>query len=289
MMDLSRAFSEKGLILDGAIGTEIMKRSPSCFDCLEELNLIAPDLKGDIHKSYIDAGADIITTDTFGANRSVLADYYGLAGKTKEINDYGARLAKRTTKDQAFVAGSIGPITRPLDKEKKLSSSDIRGIIQEQLEGLLEGGIDLLLFETFASLSELRIGVKTAREFNSDLIIIASMTYPNNGLTLFGKTFYEVSLKLNKTSSQVIGANCGTGPQSILEAVKKMGSVSEKELIAMPNAGLAQFSQGKFTPRIRITSRVTEKNTSITGSRFWVGAAAPPPSTSAVCTPLSRA
>lgn len=246
-MNFQDSFQENPFILfDGAMGTQLYSKGISKGHCYDELNISMPEAVLDIHREFLEAGAAILTTNTFGANRSVLADYYGLAGKTKEINYYGARLAKRIAKDHAFVAGSIGPITRPLDKEKKLSPSDIREIIYEQLEGLMEGGIDLLLFETFASLSELLIGVETAREFEPDLFIIASMTYPSNGLTLFGKTPYEVSLKLDGTSAQVIGANCGTGPQSILEAVKKMGSVTEKELIAMPNAGLAQFSQGKF-------------------------------------------
>jgi len=233
-------------LLDGAMGTQLYSKGISKGHCYDELNISMPEVVLDIHREYLDAGASVLTTNTFGANRSVLEDYYDLAGKTKEINYYGARLAKRAAKDKAFVAGSIGPITRPLDKDKKLSTSDIREVIREQLEGLMEGGVDLILFETFASLDELLLGIDTARKFDSSLFIIAAMTYPSNGLTLFGKNPYEVSFKLDKTSAQVIGANCGTGPQSILEAVKKMGSVSEKELIAMPNAGLAQFSQGKF-------------------------------------------
>ena len=234
------------VIFDGAIGTQIYTKGIPKGHCYDELNISMPEVIMEIHREYIDTGAQVITTNTFGANRFILEEYYDLGNKTREINYYGARLAKRAAKDKAFVAGSIGPVTRPLDREKKLEAHDMGMILREQIEALLEGGVDLLLFETYANLDELQAGIHIAKETATKLFIIAEASFPNNGLTLFGKNPYEVALKLDAQEVDVIGSNCGTGPQSVSEAIRKMGSVTDKELSAMPNAGLAQFSQGKF-------------------------------------------
>jgi methionine synthase I (cobalamin-dependent)/5,10-methylenetetrahydrofolate reductase len=234
------------VLFDGAVGTQIYAKGIPKGHCYDELNISMPDVIMEIHREYIEAGAKVITTNTFGANRSILDDYYDLGNKMKEINYYGARLAKQTARDKAFVAGSIGPITRPLDREKKLTDSEIESLFREQIEALLDGGVDLLIFETFANLNELQVGIHTAREVTKDVFIMAEASFPNNGLTLYGKNPYEVALTLSDAQIDVLGSNCGTGPQSVYEAVRKMGSVTDETLSAMPNAGLAQFSQGKF-------------------------------------------
>ena len=243
-----REFFEKEdvVLFDGAIGTQIYTKGIPKGHCYDELNISMPEVIMEIHREYIDAGADIITTNTFGANRFILEEYYDLGGKTKEINYYGVRLAKRAAKETAYVAGSIGPITRPLDRETNLEDHDIASIMREQIEALLEGGVDLLLFETYANIDELQLGIHIAREIHKEICIIAEASFPNNGLTLFGRNPYEVALQLDAQEVDVIGSNCGTGPQSVYEAVRKMGSVTEKALSAMPNAGSAHFTQGKF-------------------------------------------
>lgn len=238
--------SENFIIFDGAMGTQTYSKGIPKGHCYDELNISMPEVILDIHREYSEAGAQVLTTNTFGANRYILEEYFNLGNKIREINYYGAQLAKRAAKNRAFVAGSIGPLTRPLGREMRLKDQEIREILQEQIAALLEGGVDLILFETFAHVDELMLAVKTARSIEKDIFIIAEMSFPNNGLTLFGKNPYEVAITLDKTQADVIGSNCGTGPQSVHEAVKKMGSVSEKELSAMPNAGLAQFAQGKF-------------------------------------------
>ena len=235
------------VIFDGAIGTEIYTKGIPKGHCYDELNISMPEVIMDIHREYIEAGATVITTNTFGANKFILEEYYDLGSKTKEINYYGVRLAKRAAKEKVYVAGSIGPVTRPLDREKKLTDEDIAAILKEQIEALIEGGVDLLLFETFASLDELQVGLRVAREMEKEIFIVAEASFPNNGLTLFGKNPYEVALKLDPHPVDVIGSNCGTGPQSVYEAIRKMGSVTDRDLSAMPNAGLAQFTQGKFS------------------------------------------
>lgn len=238
--------NENYVLFDGAIGTQTYIKGISKGHCYDELNISMPEVVLEIHKEYIKSGAKIITTNTFGANRFILEEFFSLGPKAKEINYYGARLAKRAAKKDFFVAGSVGPISRPLGREKKLPVKEKAEIFREQVEALLEGGVDLLLFETFADLDELLLGIQTAKKLDSRIFIIAEMSFPNNGLTLFGKNPYEVSLKLDKTAAEVIGSNCGIGPQGVFQAVKKMGSVTAKDLSAMPNAGTAQFVQGRF-------------------------------------------
>ncbi len=234
------------ILFDGAIGTQIYSRGIPKGHCYDELNISLPETIIDIHQDYISAGAKVITTNTFGANRFILEEYFALGEKTREINYYGARLAKQAAKNKAFVAGSIGPISRPLDTEKRISSQEIKDILEEQIEALLEGGVDLIIFETFACLDELTLAVQTANSIDKNLFTIAEISFPNSGLTLFGRNPYEVGLALESTAADTIGSNCGTGPQNVLESIKKMGSVTKKPLSAMPNAGLAQFIRGKF-------------------------------------------
>jgi homocysteine S-methyltransferase len=240
-------FNEKKLIIfDGAIGTEIYARGIAKGHCYDELNISMPEIVKDVHNSYMKAGAEILTANTFGANKYILEKYFGIGDKVKEINYYGVRIAKNIAKDKAFVAGSVGPVSRPLDKEDSPSPEEIKEMFKEQIESLLEGGADLIIFETFASITELLNGIEVAKEIDKNLFIIAEMSFAANGNTLFGKNPIEVGLRLNKSEADVIGANCGTGPQNIFDAIRKIGKASGKELSAMPNAGLAQFVQGKF-------------------------------------------
>jgi len=235
------------IVFDGAIGTQIYAKGIPKGHCYDELNISMPEVMLEIHQGYLEAGAQVITTNTFGANRAILQEYYDLGDKTREINYYGARLAKRAAKERAFVAGSIGPVTRPLDRKKDLDAIQIRTYIREQVQALLEGGADLIVFETFADMEKLILAIETAKEIDSDLFIIASMSFPGEGgLTLFGLNPYEVAAGLDTSAADVIGSNCGSGPQNVFEVVKKMGQVATKELAAQPNAGLAQFVQGKF-------------------------------------------
>ncbi len=246
-MKFREFFEEKDyIVFDGAMGTEIYARGVPKGLCYDELNITMPEIVKEIHAAYKEAGAEVITTNTFGANRFILEEYFGIGNKTREINYYGARIARAVAKDDIFVAGSIGPISRPLDREKRLSDEEAESIFREQIEALLEGGVDLLVFETFSCLEELLVGIRVAKEVDPDVFVIAEMSFPNNGLTLFGKNPYEVGAKLDRSEADVIGSNCGLGPQNVYEAVRKMASVTTKELSAMPNAGRAQFVQGKF-------------------------------------------
>lgn len=236
------------VLFDGGIGTQTYSKGIPRGHCYDELNISMPEVVLEIHREYLEAGAQVITTNTFGANRAILEEYYDLGAKAHEINYYGARLAKQSIKGKGFVAGSIGPITRPLDRETSITRSQTETYFRQQTEALLEGGADLIIFETFADLGELLIGIKAAKELDQDLFVIASMSFPSDGgLTLYGMNPYQAASRLDDSAADALGSNCGTGPQSVFETVKKLGQVSGKELAAQPNAGLAQFVQGKFT------------------------------------------
>lgn len=234
------------ILFDGAVGTQIYSRGIPKGHCYDELNLSFPETVLSIHQEYQEAGSQVLTTNTFGANSFILEEYFALGNKTREINYYGARLARQAAKKDTFVAGSVGPISRPLDTDKKLKEENTEKLFKEQIEALLEGGVDLIILETFACLDEIEAALQAAKSLSSDIFVIAEISFPNNGLTIFGKTPYEAGLRLNASPADVVGSNCGSGPQSVLESIKKLGSVTSKPLSAMPNAGLAQFVRGKF-------------------------------------------
>ncbi len=234
------------VLLDGAMGTYLYQKGVPKGFCYDEVNLTMPELVKEIHREYMEAGAEIIETNTFGANRFVLEEFFGIGAKTKEINYIGARLAKEVAKGKAFVAGSIGPVARPHDRKRELSKDELEEIFREQIEALLEGGVDLLLFETYNCVEELEVGVKVAKEISPQTPIFASFTFPNQLKTIFGEGVAEVVKKASKLPLDVIGANCSGGPQSVHEAVRMLLSLWDKPVLYMPNAGQARFIHGKF-------------------------------------------
>ncbi len=244
---------QKFVLADGAVGTEIYARGVPRGHCYDELNISMPELVYGIHSDYVKSGAQIVTTNTFGANRFILEEYFGLGDKAREINYRGAQLARRAAGrsaagKSAFVAGSVGPITRPLDREsaRRAVLDEAKTIFREQMEALVEGGADLILLETFACIEEIEAALAAAREVDSALFVVAQMSFADGGLTLFGKNPYEAATALEATGADVVGSNCGAGPQNVFEAVRKMASQTDLPLSAMPNAGVARFVDGKF-------------------------------------------
>ncbi len=243
-------FQEQPVVLfDGAMGTEIYRRGIAKGHCYDELNVSMPEIVLDIHNRYLAAGARVLTTNTFGANRFILEEFFGLGDATEEINFRGAQLARRAARGKAFVAGSVGPVSRPLDREsaRRVAPEEAAELFAEQVAALLEGGVDLILFETFSCLEELLVAVEAARSVDPEVFVIAEAAFAEDGLTLFGKNPYEVAAALDRAGVDVLGTNCGTGPQQqVVETVRKMAQVTERPLSAMPNAGRARFSEGRF-------------------------------------------
>ena len=234
------------IVFDGGIGTYLYQKGVPKGLCYDELNVIMPEIVKEVHENYLRAGAEALTTNTFGANRFVLEEYFGIGKKAKEINYFGARLAKEVAKDKAFVAGSIGPISRPHDIKKALTPSEVEEIFAEQIEALAEGGVDLFIFETYNCFDELKIGIEVARRIAPEKPIIASVTFPNQLKTIFGEKPVELGKKLDASPADVIGVNCGSGPQEVFEAARILLSISKKPVSAMANAGQARFIHGKF-------------------------------------------
>ncbi|HEX9037147.1 MAG TPA: bifunctional homocysteine S-methyltransferase/methylenetetrahydrofolate reductase [Ktedonobacterales bacterium] len=250
------------VLCDGAMGTVLYARASASLmhgRCFDELNLTAPDLVQDIHRQYILAGAEFIETNTFGANAAKLSAY-GLADEARALNRRAAQLAREAREVAGrtiYVAGSVGPSGLSLStaaKEGEAQAATLRALFREQIEGLIEGGADLLILETFSSLAELQQAVAAAREAG-DLPIIAQMTFTEDGHSLAGDSPAQAARALAALRVDVIGANCSVGPAGILDAVTEMagalqelGLDTERDILlsAQPNAGLPTRVENRF-------------------------------------------
>ena len=206
--------------------------------CFDECNLSSPDLVRRVHEAYIKAGAEIIETNTYGANRLKLRQY-DLHDKVARINTRGAKLAREVREvsgQPVFVAGAVGPLGKPIEPVGLISAAEARALFREQIEALLEGGVDLLILETFRDLEEMRQALLAAREA-CDLPVVAQMTFAEDGRTQMGNTPAEVVAALEELGADVIGANCSTGPQRMARVVAEMAAHAKRPLSAQPNAG----------------------------------------------------
>jgi homocysteine S-methyltransferase len=219
------------------MGTMLYSKGVFINRCYDELNLSGPELVRAIHQEYVRAGAEILETNTFGANRMRLGPH-GLAEKLKAINQAGVRVAREAAGEAAFVAGSVGPLGVRVEPLGPTSFVEARVAFREQVEALVEAGVDLLILETFADLSELREAVAGAREAaGPEMVIIAQVTIDDFGRMPDGTETEAFTRKLDEWPADVIGLNCSVGPKVMLETLEKMVEFSAKPLSAMPNAG----------------------------------------------------
>jgi methionine synthase I (cobalamin-dependent)/5,10-methylenetetrahydrofolate reductase len=235
------------VVFDGAMGTMLYSEGVFINQCYDELNLRAPDLIRKIHRAYTKAGAEIIETNSFGANRLKLVQH-GLETQVREINRAAAALAREVASEAnrpVLVAGAVGPLGVRIEPYGPTSLDEARALFREQLEGLREGGVDVFLFETFGDLHEIEQGIRAARELDPKIPIIAQMTIGADGLTPFGATPEDVARSLDSWGADVIGLNCSVGPQIILEAIEKMAPHTKKKLSAQPNAGMPRDIGGR--------------------------------------------
>jgi methionine synthase / methylenetetrahydrofolate reductase(NADPH) len=239
---------DRPLLLDGAMGTLLWSRGVPQRASLDELVLRRPELVGAIHREYIEAGVDIIETDTFGANRIRLAPA-GLADRTLLLNRRAAQLARDAREVSArdvLVAGSIGPVGSPLRGPGRVSDDEAEAAVAEQVEGLLEGGIDLLMLETAGDLGHLLAGVRAARRL-ADLPVVACLTFDEDLIAADGTTPEEAAEALRLAGVDAMGVNCGSGPIASVEALGRMGrKAGDVPLVIMPNAGLPSRVEGSF-------------------------------------------
>jgi len=209
----------------------------------EALNLTRPDLVVEVHRAYVDAGADVIETNTFGANQLKLGGF-GLADRFVEINVVGARLARQAAGASGYVAGAIGPLGVKVGDGGSTRVEVAETHFAEQAAALLEGGVDLLLLETFGALGELEAAVRAVRRLSA-LPVVAQMATGEDGLSLDGVTPEQFALTLSAHGATMVGVNCGAGPASTLETVERMAEVTDVPLSAQPNAGGPQEVEGR--------------------------------------------
>lgn len=235
------------LLCDGAMGTLLYARGVPFDQCFDALNLTQRELVLNIHLDYLRAGAEIIETNTFGANPVKLAAH-GLADQVRDINFRGAKIAKeaRDVFGQAvFIAGSVGPLGKPVAPFGRITPAEARGAFRAQIDALVEGGVDILILETFTDLTELLEAVGAAREA-CDLPVIAQMSFTEDGRTQYGHAPSEVVAALEGAGVDVIGANCSVGPVPMLEVIQQMAASARTPLSAQPNAGFPTLVDGRY-------------------------------------------
>ncbi len=235
------------LLADGAMGTLLFARGIPQRAVLDELVATRPEVIGAIHREYLAAGADIIATATFGANRPRLAPF-GLGDQAGRLARRGGQLA-REARDVAgrdvLVAGSVGPLGPPTRELLHLDQDTVRGALRETIDGLLEGGVDLFWFETFSLVDHLQIAIEEARRASKDLPIVALLTFGDDIALPDGTTPEAAMAALADADADVLGVNCGAGPVGCLDALAAMGSGPVPRAI-LPNAGLPQRIEGQF-------------------------------------------
>src|SRR5580658_8812748 len=233
------------LVADGAMGTVLYSKGIFINRCFDELNLSSPSLVKETHQEYVKAGAEIIETNTFGANRTRL-ESFGFADKLKAINQAGVRLAREAAGDTAFGAGAMGPLGARIEPLGSISFAEARATFREQAEALVEAGVDLLILETFSDLNEIREAIFAAREVaGPEMVIIAHVTIDDSGNMPDGTVPETYTRKLDEWPADVIGLNCSVGPKATLKTIERMLRYSQKPMSAMPNAGLPAVVEGR--------------------------------------------
>ena len=243
--DLLSRLKSAPVLCDGAMGTLLYSKGIFINRCYDELNLSQPELIRSVHQEYLQAGAEIIETNTFGGN-SFRLERHGLTEKVREINFAGAKLAKEAAKSfDAWAAGSIGPLGIRIEPLGKTSFEEARNAFREQIAALLEGGIDILLFETFGYVEELHQALLAARELDSHIPVIAQVTVDEDANCLDGSTPELFAPRLEEWGADVIGCNCSVGPVAMLEAMERLRAATSVPISAQPNAGIPRSVEGR--------------------------------------------
>ena len=231
---------EKVLVSDGAIGSLLFEKGLNPGDCPERFNLERPDVLAEIVQAYLQAGADILQTNTFGASPLKLADYK-LEDKTEEINQRAVEIVKQIVGSKALVSGSVGPTGKMLTPYGDVEPATMKDNYRRQISTLIDSGVDLLCIETMTDLNEAIIAVETAREISQDIPIIASMTFDvisKGCVTIMGNMVAEVCKNLEAAGANVIGSNCGNGTKNMIVIAQDFIDNSQLPIIIQSNAGL---------------------------------------------------
>ena len=233
---------ERVLVCDGAMGTMLYAKGVFINRCFDALNLTEGGRVAEVHDEYVRAGADVIETNTFGANRIKLRGF-GLADRLHDINVEGARLATRAANGQAYVAGAIGPLGLRIEPWGRTGRDEAEAFFREQAEALLAGGVDLFVMETFRDVTELEAAIAAVRSV-CGLPVVAQMTIEEDGNSLDGAP-PEQFVPALEPLADVIGVNCSIGPASMLETIERMSAITDARLSAQPNAGRPRDIEGR--------------------------------------------
>ena len=255
MRPFSEIFADRPVLADGAMGTLLISRGMLINRCFDELTLSNPALILSVHEEYLQAGAEIIETNTFGANRFRLTRH-GLGDKVRDINAAGVRLARQAVEHlrarqagEAWVAGSVGPLGVRLEPLGKTSLDEARAAFAEQIAVLAgndqQNGVDLLIIETMPALNEAHEALKAAREVAPGLPVLVMVTVDEEGNCLDGSSPAHAAMLLTEWGADAIGVNCSTGPTNVLTAIEAMRGATNLPLAAMPNAGLPRAVDGR--------------------------------------------
>jgi methionine synthase I (cobalamin-dependent)/5,10-methylenetetrahydrofolate reductase len=243
--DLLARLKTSPVLCDGAMGTLLYSKGIFINRCYDELNLSQPDLIRGVHHEYLQAGAEIVETNTFGGN-SFRLERHGLGGKVHDINFAGAKLAKEAAKSfDAWVAGSVGPLGIRIEPLGKTSFQEAKDAFREQIAALLEGGVDLIILETFGYLEELHQAMLAARELNPKVPVIAQVTVDEEANCLDGSTPETFAPRLEQWGADVIGCNCSVGPVAMLDAMERVRAATSLPVAAQPNAGIPRSVEGR--------------------------------------------
>jgi homocysteine S-methyltransferase len=232
------------LLFDGAMGTVLYNKGIFINRCFEDANLGNPALVKEIHQEYIAAGAQVITTNSFGANSFKLRGH-NLQDKTHLINREAAQLARGVAKDHAYVAGSVGPLGVRIEPWGPTSFDEARAAFREQIAGLVEGGVDVVCLETFSDISEIHQAILAARDVKPDLPIIAHLVIDPDGATPLGTPLEWAMTKLDEWNVDAVGLNCSVGPAPMMTAIPRIRAATQKPISFQPNAGLPKLVDGR--------------------------------------------
>lgn len=235
--------NEGPLLFDGAIGTEFYRRGVYLTNNFEELNLSQPHLVRSVHEEYVKSGAQVITTNSYGANR-IRLDRFGLGAQAREFNLAAARLAREAAGEAVWVAGSVGPSGADGARILGPGAQEVRDAFAEQIDALVEGGVDLILLETFTHLVEIRLVLELARATHPDVPVIASMRFEPDRKLADGSEPEAVAAALADWGADVLGANCGQGPELVFNVAQRMLGAG-KPILAEPNAGSPEMVDGR--------------------------------------------
>src|SRR3954453_2908992 len=243
--DFLSRIKQSPVLCDGAMGTLLYEKGIFINRSYDELNLSQPDLIRGIHHDYLQAGAEIVETNTFGANSFRLARH-SLADKVLDINRAGVRLAREAVKSfDVWVAGSVGPLGTRIEPLGKTSFQEARDACRQQIAALVESGVDLLILETFGYLEEIHQAILAARDVSVSIPVVAQVTIDEDGNCLDGSDAETFAPKLQEWGADVIGCNCSVGPVAMFETMERVRAATSLPLAAQPNAGIPRSVDGR--------------------------------------------